>query len=413
MKPRVVETEPAHSGGRVVLIWSALSVLAVSGLAWWWFASAGSAESIQTFRQQAQMLMQGHDLDAAQPIIERLNRGPGVTDEDRLLLGVLRQEQGRLDEADAALSPITDDSGQASLAWLARGQVERARSRMAVAERHFRRALEIDPDLIPARYELIYLYGMELRRPELHEQFREVARRRPLPFRDVFLWCLSRRVDWDPQGSYQELSRYLEADPDDRKARLALADCLRLATRFDEGLEALAKLPENDPDARVLRARLLLDQGDMPGAEAVLAEGPADDPGLARFRGRLALARRDWPVAVEQFRIGLKADPDDRDALFGLGQALNQLGQADEARPYLKAAADQDLAATLMTRAALDSAKGDVNLIRSLGAAFEATGRRDEARAWYRLLIDKDPLDANAQQALFRLQDDARPPPAR
>lgn len=396
--------------GWAAAIASALGFTAIVGIVWWWYVGSGSEPPVDRLRRQAQMLMQVHDLESARPIIARLNGRSTVGDEDRLLLGVLRKEEGRLDDAESALAPIGDDSSQAALTYLARGQIDRERYRMADAERDFKRALEIDPNLIAARYELIYLYGMELRRPELHEQFREVARRRALPFRDVFLWCLTRRVDWDPQGSYAELSKYLAADPDDRQARLALADSFRLLTRFDEGLETLAKLPDDDPEARVLRARILLDQGDQLGAEAIFDAGPADDPGLARFRGRLALARRDWNAAIEQFRIGLEADPSDRDALFGLGQALNQLGRPDEARPYLKSAADYDLVASLMTKAALDSAKDDTQLIRSLGAAFETIGRRDEARAWYRLLIDRDPLDQDAQQALYRLRDDDDPP---
>ncbi|MFO0960679.1 MAG: tetratricopeptide repeat protein [Isosphaeraceae bacterium] len=398
--------------GRGAIVWVGMAVAFAAGLLWWW-QSQGTSQPSVALRQKAQLFMQTHQLDQARPIIERLNAGPGRADEDRLLLGVLRKEEGRLNEAEEALAPISDDSDQAALTYLARGQVERERYRMAHAERYFRRALEIDPDLLAARYELIYLYGMELRRPELHQQFREVSKRRALPFRDVFLWCLTRRVDWDPEGSYKELSRYVEADPDDRQARLALADCLRLLTRFDEGLETLDRLPKDDHEARVLRARIYLDQGALPGAEALLAEGPERDPGMARFQGRLALARRDWQSAIEQFRIGLEADPGDRDALFGLGQALNHLGRTEEARPYLKAAADYDLVASLMTKAAADSAKDDPELIRALGAAFAAVGRRDEARAWYRLLIDRNPLDADAQEALFRLREDEPLPPGR
>jgi hypothetical protein len=45
-------------------------------------------------------------------------------------------------------------------------------------------------------------------------------------------------------------------------------------------------------------------------------------------------------------------------------------------------------------------------LLRALGAACEKIHRLPEARAWYRLAIDANPLDTEAQKALFRLQKD-------
>ena len=43
--------------------------------------------------------------------------------------------------------------------------------------------------------------------------------------------------------------------------------------------------------------------------------------------------------------------------------------------------------------------------MRELGAACAALDRKGEARAWYKLAIALDPLDAESQQALFRLND--------
>jgi hypothetical protein len=42
-----------------------------------------------------------------------------------------------------------------------------------------------------------------------------------------------------------------------------------------------------------------------------------------------------------------------------------------------------------------------------LGAACAAVGRRAEARGWYMLAISRNPLDNEAQRALFELQADA------
>ena len=53
----------------------------------------------------------------------------------------------------------------------------------------------------------------------------------------------------------------------------------------------------------------------------------------------------------------------------------------------------------------LPDARRDAGLMRQLGAACAALDRNGEARAWYKLAIDLDPLDAESQQALFRLND--------
>jgi Flp pilus assembly protein TadD len=57
-----------------------------------------------------------------------------------------------------------------------------------------------------------------------------------------------------------------------------------------------------------------------------------------------------------------------------------------------------------MQRAALAEARKDPKLLRALGAACGAVHRLPEARAWFKLAIALDPLDNEAQQALFRLE---------
>jgi hypothetical protein len=57
-----------------------------------------------------------------------------------------------------------------------------------------------------------------------------------------------------------------------------------------------------------------------------------------------------------------------------------------------------------MQRAALPNARKDPKLLRELGAACEAVHRLPEAKAWWKLAIGLDPLDNEAQQALFRLE---------
>jgi tetratricopeptide (TPR) repeat protein len=396
-------TVPGRAIGIGVAV--ALPLVLVLWLGVWWLRSSAPLNVDQARAEATELLRQGKVAEA-RPLIDRLLARPNPGDEDRLLHGLALKDAHRPDEALAVLDQIPDRSSQGAIARLAQGQIERQRNRVARAERYLLRALERNPKLIEARNELIYIHGMRLQRRPLSEQFRRLAELRTLEFGEVFLWCLTRRVDWDPAALHDELRRYVEADPEDRVSRLALADNERQLTRFDDALATLEPLPNDDPEARALRARIALDRGDAATAEALLRDGPRDHPALARLRGRLALARRDWNEAVEHYRLAVAKEPDDRDALFGLGHGLAQLGHTEEAQPHLQAAQALDHLATLVERAASVRNRDDPDLIRALGAACEAVGRRPEARCWYTLLIARDPLDADAQRALFRLQDD-------
>ena len=265
-------------------------------------------------------------------------------------------------------------------------------------------ALALDPTLVPAHRQLIFINGVLLRRRELNEHFQALARLAPMTFHEVFSWCLTRNNGWEPHERAGVLRRFVAADPDDGWSRAALAETLRQIGRRDEAADVLAVLPESDPDARVVRARIALDQGDDRRATAILAEGPADHVELAQLRGQFALVHRDAPAAVRHFRAAYAALPDDRDTVFGLGTALALVGDHAAATPFLRDAKAYDTLAALLTRAANPASQNDVALLRALGAACESLHRLLEARAWYNLAVQTNPLDEEAQKALYRLR---------
>jgi Flp pilus assembly protein TadD len=130
---------------------------------------------------------------------------------------------------------------------------------------------------------------------------------------------------------------------------------------------------------------------------------------LARLRGRFALAHGDGPAAVRHFRAAYAAEPDDRDTVFGLGTALAVAGDRDAAAPFLRDSEAYDALGALLTRAANPANHNDAALMRALGAACESVHRLPEARAWYNLAVQANPLDEEAQKALYRLRYPAAP----
>ena len=201
------------------------------------------------------------------------------------------------------------------------------------------------------------------------------------------------------------LEEYVDADPDDRWSRLALAENYRRMGRSEDALAALSGLPRSQPEVIDLLARIELDRQDVDKAERLVATGSVDDPLLARLRGRLALARGDAKSACGHFRIAFADDPLSRETLFGLTAALQVAGDPKAAEPYSQAAANLDRFNSLVQRAVASGGKKDASLIRELGAACAALELNELSRAWYKLAIGADPLDSQSQQALYRLSE--------
>jgi tetratricopeptide (TPR) repeat protein len=378
--------------------------VAVIAVGVWAFAPARQTDPDAIWKQ-AEADIHNHQIDRAEVGLKRLGTLRAPTPLDWMLRAQVAMARDRVEAALSDLAKVPDDHAMAAQARLSAGQLELRRGRPRAAETMFKAAIAIDPKLVQAHRELIYIYGVLLRRSELNAEFLALSKLAPMTFDNVWHWCLTRNSAWEPGELTKQLEDYVKNDPEDRNSRLALADNYRALNRRDDAAKVLEYLGDADPDARALRVRLALDVGDDEKAEAMLKDGPTDHADLARLRGKLALARRDGPAAVVAFRAAYKADPDHRDALFGLGQALAMTDETEAAKPFIEAARNHEAFASLMQRVSARQNRGDASLLRALGAASEKIHRIPEARAWYRLAIDLNPLDPAAQKALYRLKD--------
>ena len=138
-----------------------------------------------------------------------------------------------------------------------------------------------------------------------------------------------------------------------------------------------------------------LDRQDLEEAGRQLAPGPRDQPLLARLRGTLALGRKDVAEALANFRIAYAADPENREALFGLIAALELSHDDKAAEPLRERARGYDRLNSLIQRAAVGQARRDPNLMRQIGAACAALGakqRPEPGTSWRSVLIRSTPL---------------------
>jgi tetratricopeptide (TPR) repeat protein len=352
--------------------------------------------------QAEQDFMSGR-YDRVDSALDRLRRLRQPTPLDWFLRAQLGMARKNDDQAVDDLARVPDGHYMAAQARMIAGQTELRRNRVRLAEEFLHAALNIDPRLVQAHRELIYIYGMQLRRTELSAEFMALSKLSELTFDNVFHWGLLRNNSWEPGEAVAFLARYVAADPSDRSSRLALAENYGRMDRFDDAKSILAPLPDDDPRKIELLARLALDHEGQDEAQRLLSVGRRDDPLLARLRGRLALMRREAKQAVADFRIAYAADPENRDTIYGLIAALELSGDKEAALPLREYAGRLDRLNSLIQRAAVPAARANPDLMRQLGAACAALDRKGEARAWYKLALAFNVLDSESQQALFRL----------
>jgi tetratricopeptide (TPR) repeat protein len=336
--------------------------------------------------------------DQAKSQLDRLSDpNPG----DWLLRAIAAYNLNRLDAAEEALRSIPDDGPLAAQAALWKGRVELSRFRARPMEEALRRALKLDSSLVEARRLLVYLYGTQGRRQDLLEQFTALSKITPLTFELINHWCISHNdILSEPLTLKKDLEKFVAADPGDRWSRIALATNERKLRNFDEADKILGRLRESDPDVLACRVEVAFDRGDYAVAERLLAVGPRDHAQLARQRGRLALHQGDRQAALIEYRLSDAMEPNQSETAYGLMQSL-PVGDPCVAELNRRRQAQRKLNEMLATIEKQRLTK--VQLCHELGALCEASAYLPEADAWYRLAITLDPMDREAQQAVFRL----------
>lgn len=237
-----------------------------------------------------------------------------------------------------------------------------------------------------------------------------------------------------PQGWDQAragLEKLAAAHPDDARFALALAQHLtyRDTTRRD-GIARLEKLAKDSSVAEAAHKSwrqallwLYARESDAPLFDAYLAQFPDDtvvkarydamvqqdkearanaqsDTGSARGKtvgeGYAALDRNDIETAKARFNAVLASDPNDVDAIGGLGIAALKQEHFAEARNYLERASRMGNPARW--KDALQSATYWTYTSEAIGA--RSNGQFDKAKALFERAIELNPADVTAQTLL-------------
>ncbi len=242
------------------------------------------------------------------------------------------------------------------------GQALEARGDLAAAERHFRRAVELDPESSMAHYDL----GTVL------------------------------RARGEVEAAIGHFGRALEIRPDYVRARVNLG--VALASRGEAGAaighfrQALAADP-GDPGAHTNLGVALQSKGELEAAESHLRRALAIDPDHVPAHeslGNVLMASGRTDEAIGHYREVLRLDPGHSAVHGNLGLVLQSLGDQEGAVRHLTAAARLD--------------PGDALAHNRLGNALLAASDLDGAIRHYRRVVELQPQNpyghANLEAAL-------------
>ena len=259
---------------------------------------------------------------------------------------------------------------------------------------------------------------------------------------------LHRTRTGEPEKAVPLLEQAADLSPEDNAVKLALADVLGAAGRFEEARTLLRALvdafggrrPKERAPVHYHLARLDLAVGDRARALVELDAATRIDPAnpeilralaeLARDDGQLERAERSYRALLTVLRrqedTSAGAAITRSEAMFELSQIAQRQGEADRATEILESAFELALENAVEARrleAALKRAGDHVNLARALSSRLDRGGAEDEASLRTQLgqlydehldrkdealdmilrAIDLEPTNEAAHDAAFRL----------
>lgn len=363
-----------------------------------------TSEDPETVYEQALALVEANKFDEADKLLVRLQSLRPQTILDHGLKARVLMAQKAYESAIHELDAIPDDHPLASWARLRKGQLYRQLFQFRKSESELTRAAALAPDQPEARRELVYVLGLQLRRAELNENFRALSRITTLNAKEIWVWCMVRDlVWWVPEEQIPQLKKAIAADPGDTWSILALAEVLSRTGAVVEALAELHKIEKHSPAALAKIVEIELAQDRQDQIQALLSKIPDDEPTAAIVRGRLALAAGDAKTAIHYFEIADKADPGRRPVMGDLGRAWTLAGDAGKGKKYAGLAAKVDVLNNLLLKSETTILQSGVEQWRAFAQACLAADRLHEARAWLALIIQKMPLDTDAQAQIFQI----------
>jgi Flp pilus assembly protein TadD len=272
-----------------------------------------------------------------------------------------------------------------------------------------RQALQIDPNLWEARYDLGAVLASAGDLAGSEEQLALAAKTSPGVQGIAVALAEVRRRRGEQRLAAEGLADFVRDQPNDVDARLLYVAALRESGQIDKAIEQAREVLVRKPSDSSALAELSLShlaKGEKEAA-ALLAKQAIDvSPNSAvahRATGLIDLANGDDAEAFAEFRKAAQADPHDTTSRLNMGVVLLHAGAYAKAEEQYRE----------LLRVAPDDVQGQVGLAAALrGGADPAHAQKlDEARALLEKVLALDPHETSAEFNLgVLLADFARKP---
>ena len=200
----------------------------------------------------------------------------------------------------------------------------------------YQRFLELQPQSIEIRSNLGAALAHEGRYQEAIDQYRQALTLDATRTAVRLNLALALYKAWEIGEAAQELEKVVAGQPDNKNARLLLADCHLRMGQFKKVVETLAVLEPTAADdhavAYLMGMALILDEQPARGQVLIDLILRAGDSAQARLlMGVTRLMAAEPAAARDDFARAVALDPKLPSAHASLGQALMQLGDTDGA----------------------------------------------------------------------------------
>lgn len=330
-----------------------------------------------------------HRSDAALPLLEASYLGLGQVDEARSLTSEVAARAAKnpglpidfanvlldfdlVNDALAMLETAQKQQAPTSQLYFAMGRARDRKGEIALAQKDFRRAVDLNPSSVDALLALARLLAsqgqweksVELlgrartvapNSPEVLRKFaavslhaghpanaveaaQQLVKLRPNEAEAVYLLGVAQLQNGDAEEARSTLDNYIKLRPQDPLAFLALGmveanlhDLITARANFEQSIQ----LDPNQAEAYYQLALIFREQGDNRSAIAQLEKSVAVDAQRAQVHallGTLYLLQQDYAKAEEHLTRAADLAPDSPDTHYQLGLLFARLNQRDRAQ---------------------------------------------------------------------------------
>jgi len=251
------------------------------------------------------------------------------------LLGVLRYQQGRLDEARDLIERAIAEAPDAGSYWSNLGNVLRRSGHLDEAVAAYRQALELEPAHADAANNLAKAYAESGRADLALEMLERLVERDPEHPQALNNLGLLQKAAGRAEEALASFARAIELDDEYGDAWCNLGDALTSLGRVEEAAAALTQAVEARPTDARIRSNLAAAQaqlGDLVAATGQLVVAKTLAPGDANLALRLGgvyQSQGRLDDAEVEYRMALELAPEDADAWNNLGTIHRLRGEFD------------------------------------------------------------------------------------